>query len=197
MIKNRQSIRLSNYDYSKPGYYFVTIGTKNKENYFGEVSDKGVILSDTGEIAEKYWQEIPNHFSNIRLDRYIIMPNHVHGIIVITGEDDSVGVQNFEPLQKAVLQKKNRFQHIIPKSLGSIIRGFKFGVTRWCCENNKQFCWQRNFYDHIIRDEESLFNIRSYIVNNHLKWNDDIENKAIFKKLSKQAKKVYYEKIFE
>ena len=72
-IKNRQSIRLPNYDYSKPGYYFVTICTKNKVNYFGEINNKRVVLLDIGKIVKKCWQEISDHFSNVELDKYIIM----------------------------------------------------------------------------------------------------------------------------
>ena len=197
MLKSRQSIRLPNYDYSRPGYYFVTICTKNKVNYFGEINKEKIMLSDIGKITNQYWQEIPDHFLNVRLDKYIIMPNHVHGIIIITEKDDSVGVQNFEPLQNGVLLKSNKFQHIIPKSLGSIIRGLKSSVTRWCHENKKRFCWQRNFYDHVIRNEESLFNIRSYIDYNYLKWHYDIENRNIFKKLSKEVKKKYYKNLYK
>ena len=109
------------------------------------------------------------HYPNVNLDEFVIMPNHVHGIIVIN--DDNVEVQNLEPLRK---QRQNKFQHIIPRSLGSIVRGFKIGVTKWFRQNTDVYTlWQRNYYEHIIRNAAELYHIRKYIIENPLKWNDD------------------------
>ena len=131
VIHHRRSIRLQGYDYSLLGAYFVTICTQNRVCLFGEIADGKIVLNNAGKIAKQCWLEIPNHFPNVSLDQYVIMPNHVHGIIIINGNDDktnmnNVGVQNFEPLQI----KQNQFRKIIPRSIGTIIRGYKIGVTK-------------------------------------------------------------------
>jgi putative transposase len=117
----RRSIRLKEYDYTSPGAYFVTICTFNRKCFFGDVRDERVILSAVGEKAKTFFREIPKHFETITLDEFVVMPNHLHGIIVI----QNVGVQNFEPLQR-----HSAFQHIVPKSLGSVIRAYKSALTR-------------------------------------------------------------------
>jgi len=164
-IHKCKSIRLKEYDYSQAGWYYITICTKDKMCLFGRVVNGKTILNKIGTIVKKHWEEIPKHFCHVELDEYVVMPNHLHGIIII----NNVGVQNFEPQQ-------NKFQHIIPKSLGSIIRAFKSSVTQWCNKNElKYFRWQRNYYEHIIRSKKSLYNIRQYIINNPLKWELDDE----------------------
>jgi putative transposase len=128
-----------------------------------------------GEIAKKYWTEIPDHYPNVTLDEFVIMPDHLHGILQIcdVAAKNSVGVRHGEPLPT----RRNEYQHVIPKSLGIIINHFKSAVTRWCNENGfPQFKWQRSFYDHIIRDEQSLFQIRQYIRDNPADWLGDKEN---------------------
>ena len=184
---HRHSIRLKGYDYSQPGGYFVTIVTSNRQCLFGAVEDGDMILNDGGTFARKCWIEIPNHFPHARLDEFIIMPNHIHGIIFIG--DINVGVQNLEPLQKIEpqheieslqniesLRKQNKYQKIIPRSIGSIIRGFKIGVTKWFRHNTEVYnVWQRNYWEHIVRDENELNRIREYIINNPWKWELDDE----------------------
>jgi putative transposase len=167
-LQGRRSIRLKEYDYSSPGAYFVTICTNNRKCFFGYVRGERVILSAVGRKARTFFKEIPEHFDNIALDEFVVMPNHLHGIIVM----QNVGVQNFEPLQG-----HNVFQHVVPKSLGSVIRTYKSALTRWCRVNGHQyFEWQRNYYEHIIRDEDDLNKITEYIRNNPLEWHSDIEN---------------------
>jgi REP element-mobilizing transposase RayT len=159
---NRKPNRLKDYDYSQDGYYFVTLCTKNRENFFGKIKNGKMILNKYGDIAKKCWLEIPEHFSHVILDEFIIMPNHVHGILII--KNKTVGNKNF-------CSQEIPWQTKLSKSLSSIIRGFKIGVTKYFCEkNNHDFQWQKSFYDHIIRNEESLFKIREYIQNNPLKW---------------------------
>ncbi len=166
--RRRKLIRLKGYDYSNDGCYFITICTKDRECLFGEVRNKKMILNNAGFVARKCWLGIPNHFPNIILNEFITMPNHVHGILVI---DNAVGVQNFEPL------RRNRFQKIIPRSIGSIIRGYKIGVTKWFRQNTDCYdVWQRLYYDHIIRNERSLDCIREYIRNNPGNWKSDRNN---------------------
>ncbi len=164
--KNRRSIRLKEYDYSVPGEYFITICTKDRVHLFGNIDNDRMHESQLGKIVRDCWVEIPKHFPNVELDEFVVMPNHVHGIIGI----NPVGVQYIEPLP-------NRYQHIIPGSVGSIIRSFKSAVTRWCTKNGfKDFRWQRNYFEHIIRDDKSLDRIREYIASNPEQWHHDREN---------------------
>jgi putative transposase len=166
-VHNRKSIRLQEYDYSRSGEYFITICTYDKKCVFGEAIEEKIRLSPIGEIAKKCWEEIPNHFSKVELDEYVIMPNHLHGIIIF---NETVGVEYIQPLQ-------NKYQRVISKSLGSIIRSYKAAVTRECHKNNySYFKWQSLFYDRIIRSHKELDNIRDYIIINPLKWYLDEEN---------------------
>ncbi|MCB0731480.1 MAG: transposase [Ignavibacteriae bacterium] len=160
------SSRLKFWNYSQNGYYFVTICSKNQKKYFGEISNSEIILSDLGKLAQKYWKAIPQHYPFVNLDVFIIMPNHIHGIIII---DKNVETQNFASLQHS---EGNKFG---PQSqnLGAIIRGFKAAVKKYAVINNIPFSWQPRFYDRIIRNERELFNIRKYIVYNPYKWEDD------------------------
>ena len=173
---HRRSIRLKGYDYSQPGWYFVTIVVKDLECLFGDVVDAEMAMNDAGNVTQTCWLDIPNHFPNVHLDEFIIMPNHIHGIIFIIDDETgkSVGVQNFEPLQRS---QQNKYQKIIPQSIGSIVRGFKIGVTKWFRHNTDIYnVWQSNYYEHIIRDENDLHRIREYIINNPLKWDLDKDN---------------------
>jgi REP element-mobilizing transposase RayT len=185
---NRHSIRLQGYDYSQPGYYFVTVCIHDrKQRLFGDVVENRMVLNEYGKHVEHCWNEIPVHFPHAKIDECVIMPNHIHGIIQLREMDNEnvmvqtgvvnnpVGVQNFEPLQND--SKQNHFQHIIPRSTGSIIRGFKIGVSKLFRAQKPGFIvWQRNYYEHIIRDETSLYFIRKYIRENLIHWNDDSEN---------------------
>ncbi len=166
---NRRSIRLRDYDYSQEGLYFITICTQNKLCLFGKIENREMILNDAGKMVEKCWLEIPEHYPNVILHKYVIMPNHIHGIIEIVGAQDIVHnrAQNIVPL-------RNEFQKIIPGSIGSIVRGFKIGVTKWFRKNSSiKNVWQRNYYEHIIRNEESYIKITEYIENNPIKWEND------------------------
>ncbi len=189
-IHHRKSIRLKGYDYSQAGLYFITICVQDRKSLFGKIAggdNVGVenlqplhhhqpemVLNDAGNIADKCWLEIPKHFPNAVLHEYIVMPNHVHGIVELiqTGSPNGslVGVQNFEPLPT-----RNEFRKIIPHSIGSIIRGYKIGVTKWFRNNTDiENVWQRNYYEHIIRDEKSYQRISEYIINNPKNWREDI-----------------------
>ncbi|MDP2586322.1 MAG: hypothetical protein Q8P32_00920 [Candidatus Komeilibacteria bacterium] len=169
---NRHSIRLPEHDYSQSGIYFVTICCYEKQHFFGEINDGRMLLSPIGQIAKQCWLDISQHFRNVILDEYVIMPNHVHGLIEIVNHNHNVGAQNFAPLRGS----QNKFQ-VMPRSLGSIIRGYKIGVTKWCRQNNMEyFKWQRNYYERIIRDEMELFRVRKYIKNNPVNWQTDKNN---------------------
>ncbi|MCH7676844.1 hypothetical protein IH879_18140 [candidate division KSB1 bacterium] len=166
--QRRKSIRLKDYDYSRDGYYFfVTICTKNREEYFGQISGDEMILNECGKIARQNWLEIPDHFEDVKLDEHVILPNHIHGIVIIDSGDEPVGNRHACSLQERQYQK-------LPVVIGS----YKSAVTREInqIQNKFHFKWQKSFYDPIIRNDRSLHKIRHYIHYNSLKWKYDREN---------------------
>ncbi len=166
----RRSIRLKDFDYSQCGGYFITICTRHRKCLFGDINDDQVKLNKIGKIAQTCWEDIPNHYPSVVLDEYIIMPNHLHGIILI--DHKSVEAKNFEPQQ--FREPTNQFQQIIPRSIGCIIRGYKIGVTQSVRANtNIDIIWQRNFYEHVIRDDKELAILREYIAINPHNWKTD------------------------
>ncbi len=164
LYKNRyrqKTLRLAEWDYSSPGYYFVTICTKDKNCYFGKINNGIIQYSSIGGKAAYFWNQIPQHFSHVELDKWIIMPNHIHGIIVLKEKN-------------SIKEEFNKFSKPISGSLSIVINHFKASVTRWCKQNAKHyFSWQKGFYEHIIRSEKSLTSIREYILNNPIKWDLD------------------------
>ena len=184
-LPQRKSIRLKGYNYSQAGFYFITIVTQNRENLFGEIKNGKMILNDAGQMAKKYWFEIPNHFPNTQLHEYIVMPNHIHGIIEIT----IVGANNHSPEFNAnnhscILRANNYSPLQSPqpvrspfrspsKTIGSIIRGYKIGVTKHAKQIANNWGWQSRYHDHIIRNIVSFDKIRNYIINNPQKWAND------------------------
>jgi putative transposase len=173
-MKRRKLNRLDGYNYSQQGMYFITICTKNREYIFGEIVNEKMILNDIGKITERYWLEIPNHFPHVSLDEFIVMPNHVHGIIEIKNNLD---VGNAHVRSKNI----NRSKMLISKA----IHGFKSSVTRRIFKNQERmyafptkFAWQKSFYDRIIRNEIELNKIREYIFKNPINWEQDRNNSA-------------------
>lgn len=173
----RQSIRLKNYNYAANGYYFVTICTHEKQCFFGNIANGKIQLSAVGKIAQQYWSEIPQHSKHTYLDEFIIMPNHVHGIIIIDNPDNPRRVVPWNvPTDDVEWDLSQTMSKLSPKSgtLSVIIRSYKSSVTRWCRQNGDNvFQWQSRFYENIIRDDKSLNNIRRYIINNPTKWTED------------------------
>jgi len=171
-IHHRQSLRLREYDYSQPGYYFVTVCVYEHVELFGKINNNEMILNEYGKIAEKIWLEIPQHFENIQLDEYVIMPNHVHGIIII-GDNDNHDVGH---RHACALQHTKRQYQKLPTVVGS----YKSAVTKFINMHGDKiyFGWQKSFYDHVIRDEIALRKIREYIINNPAMWDSDEENPA-------------------
>ena len=132
-------------------------------------------LSEIGKIANKYWNEIPKHFPFVKLDAFVVMPNHVHGIIIIDKPDGglvNVDTQNFAYLPSSQPHTKNKFGPQ-SKNLASIIRGYKIGVTKNAKKTDANWAWQSRYYDHIIRNNISFERIRNYILENPIKWNED------------------------
>jgi putative transposase len=168
----RKSIRLKDFDYSRPGAYFVTICTLNKKCWFGKITNTEMILNPYGKIVDKIWNELAAHFIFIDLDYHIVMPNHIHGIIFINPQDPGLINQTPTTDQNQWIQMKNP-----TITLGKIIRYFKAKTTKMLHEEGlENFRWQRLYYDHIVRNNRSLDNIRYYIINNPLKWEIDKEN---------------------
>ena len=158
-IKHRgQSRRLPGYDYSQPGKYFVTICTNKNKCLFGSIINNKMKLNYFGRLTEKYWLEIPEHFTNTALDEFIIMPNHIHGIIVIKSNDDK--------------HSNREYANRKPKTLSTIVGSFKAGLTRNINQirNKNESIWQPNFYDRIIRNQNELNKIREYIKRNPSNW---------------------------
>jgi len=171
---------LQGYDYGSTGCYFVTICTKNREHYFGEIVNKtnhvetdnypSLRATEIGEIAKKFWLDIPNHFPFVILDQYVIMPNHIHGILIFN-KNVVVETDNYPSLQCTSWQP-NKFGRQ-SQNLGSVIRGFKSSLKRYANENKIDFAWQERFHDRIICDNDGLNNVRKYIFYNPQNWIDD------------------------
>ena len=158
-----ESARLQMYDYTQAGCYFVTLRAHRHQCVFGEVQGEEIHLNEIGRIAQRCWEEIPQHFPCVDLDAFVVMPNHIHGIIVIKdlGRDVQLNVST---------EKTHASISPCKVSLSVIIRTFKAGVTTLCRTNGyHNFRWQSRFYDHIIRDEKDLDNVRNYIIDNPLK----------------------------
>lgn len=163
----RKHNRLPGYNYSNPGYYFVTICTKDKIPFFGSINDRGMNLNALGKFARECWTIIPNHFGHVSLDEFIIMPNHLHGIIAI---EPSITTE-VEYADLRALQGVKRSKMLIPK----IVHGYKSTVTRNIHKQflTSEFAWQRSYYDHVIRDKNELEKIRLYIKSNPENWLND------------------------
>jgi REP element-mobilizing transposase RayT len=179
---HRRSIRLRDYDYSQVGAYFVTVCTHNRTCLFGDVVDGEMVTNDAGRIVQAIWKALPLHYPGVALDEFVIMPKHVHGIIVLDSgvgaqfiappdADGSEGAINRAPTTDA-LSASDR-----PPTLGDIVRGFKARSTRLLRrDRGYQRVWQRNYYEHVLRDKGSLSRVREYISNNPLHWAFDREN---------------------
>jgi REP element-mobilizing transposase RayT len=162
--------RLPNWDYGSNAFYFVTICTKSRQPYFREIvmparetQDIASLRATTmGQIAEQFWTEIPKHFPFVQLDEFVIMPDHIHGILLFNKPD----TKSWQP-NKAGPQSGN---------LGSVIRGFKAGVKAFATKEEIDFMWQPRFYDRIIENEDELKRIRKYIQNNPSNWPTEKDN---------------------
>ena len=244
-VRKRQSIRLRGYDYGRRGAYFITICTKNMAHYFGSVIDGRMVLNEFGQIAYSCWLAIPGHFPHVELDEFVVMPNHVHGIVWIANDprrvderrgpgqnnrggetrgpghddrggetrgprhddrggktrgprhDDRRGEKFFAPTVTYVPPATSG-SHDAPtrnvnptttppraenttafrspeKTVGSVVRGYKIGVTNWARKHTDVYdIWQRNYYERIVRDQHALKQIRQYIAQNPAKWNNAV-----------------------
>ena len=165
----RRSLRLQDFGYAQPGGYFVTY---RRETLFGEIQERSMRLNRYGEIAGECFKAIARHFDNVAVDEFVIMPNHIHGIVVII----NVGARHAVPVQSL-----GRFGKPMANSLPTIVRSFKSATTKRINDLRQTSgapVWQRNYYEHVIRNEPSLHRIREYIGNNPARWDFDRENPA-------------------
>ena len=202
------STRLKGWDYSSNGYYFITLCAYQRKCLFGAIFNEKMILNNVGKVVEKYWLEIPNHFGNIKLDKFVVMPNHVHGIIVIDKDVDNLSFnkQKLYNVETSIYRvsnpcvKKDAMNRVSTNCINSNKGGitgkhnpmFKLSIPkiiRWykgrcsfelnnktVTPNNPPFTWQPSFYDHIIKKEKELNNIRQYIYANPIRWAIDRNN---------------------
>lgn len=192
-IHHRRSIRLKDYDYSRLGVYFLTLCLRDKKCLLGNIASGEMVLNDAGKSVQSIWNDLSKRFSTITLDKHIMMPNHMHGIIICRGEPcvRPESCLNHEAVNKKDADNdKNLGEHkvrpygTLSNSLGRIVQAFKSVTTHEYIIGVKENgwppfpgkLWQRNYYEHIVRNEDKLNKIREYIQNNPLRWQFDREN---------------------
>jgi putative transposase len=182
-IHHRHTIRLPGYDYTRPGGYFVTIVTKNHGHIFGEIEAGEMRLNRCGEIASECWSVIPDRYMTVEIDEFVIMPDHVHGILIINEDDHGlpVGATHELPppatplLSPMEIIRRRRRKMLLPLMIGY----FKMNSAKrinFLRGTPGAAVWQRNYYDHIIRNVFELSRIREYIRYNPVAWETDDEN---------------------
>ena len=170
----RRSTRLSRFDYARQGAYFVTLCTRNRACLFGDIQNGEMRLNEFGELANNMWSEIPTHCPHVEIDASVIMPNHLHGVIVIP--HTHVGATHASPLTSGPPKRSHgaiigAYKSAVPKHANRLGLLSDLGFSR-------RSIWQRNYYDHVIRDDASLALIRQYIADNPFRWPEDPENPA-------------------
>lgn len=202
--RHRRSIRMRGYDYSQPGAYFVTIVTQGRECVFGGIVDGEMHLNPAGQMVGMVWGDLPVRFPFAQIDAFVVMPNHLHGIIVLTGGDvglDGRGESRIRPGgvggDDGLGDHKDRPYDVgrdvggrprgtLARSLGRVVQGFKSITTHEYIVGVKEQgwtafpgrLWQRNYYEHVVRGEDDLRRIRQYIADNPQGWALDRENPA-------------------
>jgi putative transposase len=204
----RKSLRLQNYDYTSSGAYSVTICSYQRENILGEINNDQVSLSEVGQIVRQVWKEIPEHYENVQLDEFVIMPNHVHGILFICDQNveerrdqdveerrdqDVVEERHDQDVEERHDQDVVEERHASPllhnngskrPSLGNIVGSFKSACTKQINLLRRtpgEAVWQRSYFERIVRNDYQLGRIRDYIKNNPLNWALDRKNQNVLK----------------
>ena len=170
----RRLLRLQGYDYSQAGGYFITLCASDRAHLFGQITDSKTQLSPVGELARRTWLNLPEWFPYVELDCYVIMPNHIHGVLLLLPEDRTrVVVVSSRNEDSAHVDRDHHKAGTLEKSLGAVIQAYKSGVTRECNQHSgeKSRLWQRGYYDHVIRDERGLERIREYVTWNPARGN--------------------------
>jgi len=190
-LQNRRSLRLREYDYRATGAYFVTVCTKDRLSLFGEIDHGNMVRNEFGDIVVACWSDLPHHFPKIQLDCFIVMPNHIHGLIDITEKlfENPVGAQHAAPVPGTTVRNSPR--NVQPGSLAAIVRSFKAASARRINLSSGApgaTIWQRNYYEHVVRDDSELQRVREYIVNNPARWAEDEENPNVMQPVGRQLK---------
>jgi putative transposase len=197
------SARAEWWDYASNAAYFITICTANRKHFFGEIKDRKMNLSNVGILADVFWHEIKNHSKFVELDAFVVMPNHIHGILVLNKDSEELNEQNvpfvptvpivpFVPFvetrhalslpspspspSNSMTNKtiaQQRFQNQGKNTVSSIIGSYKSAVTKHANRLGLEFGWQTRFHDHIIKNDKDFVKISNYIENNVANWNDD------------------------
>jgi len=178
-LPRRRAMRLRGYDYSQPGAYFVSICVQHRKCLFGAIIAGHLRLNEIGQIVIECWSRVPQHFPSVELDEYVIMPNHMHGIIALNivgarspRPSDIVGARSPRPSQTV----RHRRGEVPSPTLGQIVAYFKYQSTKHINQHHnmpRTRIWQRNYYEHVIRDDIDLQRLRRYIQNNPMKWTLD------------------------
>jgi REP element-mobilizing transposase RayT len=166
-IHHRRSIRLKGYDYGQPGAYFVTLCVQDRVCVLGEIVRDAMTLSDWGRIAAQSWLWLEEQYPHVALDVWVVMPNHLHGIVILLDDDAVIEARHDAPRRH--------------KPLGQLIGAFKTTCTKRINQlrgtPGTKF-WQRNYYEHIVRDARDMARIRQYIIDNPRRWKEDVDNPA-------------------
>ncbi|NJM41641.1 MAG: hypothetical protein HC853_13225 [Anaerolineae bacterium] len=184
---HRRSIRLPDYDYAQSGAYFITICTQSRELLFGDVVNDGMVLSELGQMVEAHWQNISAHFDQLALDAFVVMPNHLHGILVLVDSGtpamerakhfgDATGQLGLHSRNASPLRRGDGTQ---AGSVAAIVQNFKSVTTRKINQMRGlvgRTVWQRNYHERVIRDARELEAKRKYIADNPMQWALDAEN---------------------
>lgn len=162
----RKSYRLKGFDYKNSGFYFITIVSYQRQNIFGRIMNKTFYPNELGHQISINWNLISEKHVNIEIDAFVVMPNHIHGILKINGDENFMGMSFLDEFAQFKYERN---------SIGQVIRGFKSSITSWSKNySDLKNIWQRNYYDHIIRDEKSYNLIKEYILLNPENWTDDM-----------------------
>ncbi|MCB0480626.1 MAG: transposase [Flavobacteriales bacterium] len=168
--------RLQTWDYTWDGSYFITICTADRAHLFGEIENQKMQLSRLGVIADILWNELPHRNPNIKLGEFVVMPNHIHGILILNNTSEPLNPSTTTPIEPTTTNPKNQKMAIIspkPNSISTIIRSYKSAVTKHAYRLEIENGWQPRFYEHIIRNDAAFKRISSYIINNPLQWDKD------------------------
>lgn len=175
--RERKSLRLKGWDYRSSAWYFLTVVTKNRRHFFGKIQGGIIGLSEIGGVAYRNWAAIPDHFDHVVLDEFVIMPNHVHGLVGIMewpGMGCEISHPNRMRLSHDETESGRRFGPLKSGSISVIMHSYKASVSRWARKNdNYEFGWQSRFHDHIVRNKGEKERIKYYIKNNPRAWDED------------------------
>lgn len=170
----KQTTRLKSWDYRSKAAFFITIITKNRKNFFGHIENQRTHLSSIGQLAQEHWLDLPNHHERLSLGNFVIMPDHIHGILVLNTQIDydSRPPHSRIGFEQDEMRSPKRMSIISPKpgSISVIVGSFKSVVSRMARKEDPSFGWTSRFHDHIIRTDEDHERIKAYIADNPKKW---------------------------